>query len=78
MSRDASKTSPTIQEITEGLDRIHKSWMLIRNRRTGEKLYIRWSLEYFVGEKKKEWECDQIFTEEKEISRLEVLYGKKK
>lgn len=51
--------------------------MLLKNRKTGERLYTRWTLKYLAGEDKKDWEIEQVFTEEKEISRLEVLYGTK-
>ena len=37
MSRDASKTSPTIQEITEGLDRIH-NLMTMKNAFSAKKM----------------------------------------
>lgn len=81
MSKEDTKKSPTIEALNEAWDLIRRSWILIRNRETGEKTIMRQGegLKYMVGpENRKKYEVEKIFRTDDEIAVAETLYGQQK
>lgn len=81
MSNDdtTKKTSYNLEQLSEGWAKLLKSYVLLRNRQTGEKkmFTMREGIVYLVDSKNRTlYEVERTFTTDEEIAVAETLYGK--